>query len=93
LQAEIFQNASELHGKHVTFLDALIVKLRQELFHKACMEKTSKIRRNFTANSFVFGRINRDNAPRNLLLNMIADNFQNASEHHGKQLRFWTHIS
>jgi len=48
----------------VTFLDALIVKLRPELFHKAWMEKTSKIRLNFTANSFAFGRINRDNAPR-----------------------------
>jgi len=45
-------------------LDALIVKLRPELFYKACMEKTSKIRLNFTANSFVFGRKNSDNAPR-----------------------------
>jgi len=49
----------------VTFLDALIVKLRPELFHKACMERTSKIRLNFTANSFGFGHINRDNAPKN----------------------------
>ena len=46
----------------VTFLEALIVKLRPELFHKACMEKTSKIRLNFPTNSFGFGRKNRDNA-------------------------------
>jgi len=39
------------------------MKLRQELFHKVCMEKTFKIRLNFTADIFVFGRINRENAP------------------------------
>ena len=54
----------------VTFLDALIIKLHQELFHKACMEKTSNICLNFTENSFVFGCLNRENAPRNLFVNL-----------------------
>jgi len=108
----------------VTFLDAAIVKLHPELFHKACMEKTSKIRLNFTANSFVFERINRYNVPRTFsaklagkelqkcvwtsrqtasfldakivimhpepfLQNLQVKSFKNASELHGKQLRFW----
>jgi len=40
------------------------VKMRPEMFYKACTEKTSKMRLNFTANSYVFGRINRAIAPR-----------------------------
>jgi len=34
------------------------------------MEKTSNIRLNLTENSFVFGRIDRENAPRNLFVNL-----------------------
>jgi len=54
----------------VMFLDALTVKMRQELFHKALMKKSSKIRLNFIANSFVFRCKNRENAPRNLFVNL-----------------------
>jgi len=46
---------------------------------------------NFTANSFVFGRTNRANAPRTFLSSWQGENFQNASELNIKPLRFWTH--
>jgi len=45
---------------------------------------------NFTANSFVFGHINRKYVPRTFSVNLASENFENASELHGKQLRFWT---
>jgi len=51
------------------------------------------MRLNFTTNNFVFGRINRKNAPRTFLQSLQGENFRNASEFHGKQLRFWTHKS
>jgi len=57
-------------------LDALFVKLRPELFHKACMKKTSKICLNLTANSFVFGRKNRDNAPRTFSAKLAGKELQ-----------------
>jgi len=132
--------------------------MRSELFYKAWKARTSKMSLNFTANSFIFGHINRgiapgpfsanlagrelpkcvwaqrqtvsfldanrENAPRAIFIklerrklpkcvwtsqqtasfldtqivelrpepflqNLQAENFQNASEFHGKQIRFW----
>jgi len=51
------------------------------------------MRRNLTANSFVFGRKYRENAPRTFLSSCQGENFQNASELNSKPLRFWTHKS
>jgi len=51
------------------------------------------MRLNFTANSFIFGRINREIAPRTFLCISQSENFQNASQFHVKQLHFWTHKS
>jgi len=51
-------------------LDAKIEKVHPFPFYEACTGKASKIRLNFTANCFVFGRKNRENAPRNLLVNL-----------------------
>jgi len=51
------------------------------------------MRLNFTAKGFVFGRINREIAPRTFSCTSQCENFQNASELHVKQLRFWTHNS
>jgi len=64
MQGKNFQNASELNSKRLHFLDPKIVKMHPELFHKACMEKTSKMHLNSTASSFVFGRTNRENTPK-----------------------------
>ena len=55
----------------VTFLDVYIVKMRPELFHKACTEVTSTMRLNFTTNSFIFGCKNHENAPRTFFINLI----------------------
>jgi len=63
--------------------------MRPKLMYKACTEKTSKIRLNFMANSFVCGRKNRDNEPRNFTSQ--GENFQNVSKLHRKQLHFLTH--
>jgi len=60
-------------------------------FCKTCRQRTSKMRLNSTANSFVFGHKNRDNAPRTLLYTLQGENFQNASKLCRKQLHFWTH--
>jgi len=49
------------------------------------------MRLNFPANSFVFGRTNREIAHRTFFFNLQAENFQNASDVHDKQLRFSTH--
>jgi len=48
----------------VSFLDAQIVIMHPNSFHKPCKARTSKMRLNFTENNFVFERINRENAPR-----------------------------
>jgi len=48
---------------------------------------------NFTADSLVFGRKNRENAPKTFSVTLQGENFQDASEFHSKPLRFWTHIS
>jgi len=51
------------------------------------------MRLNFTANSFVFGGKNRENALRTFLSSWQGKNFQNASELNSKPLHFWTHKS
>jgi len=66
------------------------VKLHQKLFHKACMEKTSKIRLNITAKSFVLDSKIVNMCPEPFLQNLQAKNFENASELQGKQHCFWT---
>jgi len=51
------------------------------------------MRLNFTEDSFVFGRKNRENAPRTFSVTLQGENFQDASELHSKPLPFRTHIS
>jgi len=51
------------------------------------------MRLNFTVNSFVFGRISREIAPRTFSAKLQAENFWNPSEFHTKQLRFWMYKS
>jgi len=41
-------------------------------FCKPCRRRTSKMRLNFTENSFVFGRINREIAPRTYSVNLAS---------------------
>jgi len=65
----------------------------QNFFFKTCRQRTSKLRLNFTANSFVFGRTNLENAPTTFFMKLEKQKFQNASELQSKQLRFWTHKS
>ena len=71
----------------VSFLDAQIVIMHPNSFHKPCKARTSKMRLNFTANNFVFG------CTELFLQSLQGEKFQNASELHSKQLRFWTHKS
>jgi len=63
LQAENFQNACEFHGKPLRFWTHKSGKCAQNFFYKAWKAKTSKMRLNFTANRFIFGRTNRGIAP------------------------------
>jgi len=49
-------------------------------FCKPFMQRTSKMRLNLAANSFVFGCKNWKNAPRTSLKTLQAENSQNASE-------------
>jgi len=46
-----------------SFVDAKNVKMHPEIFYKTCTEKTSKMRLNFTANSFVLRRIDCEILP------------------------------
>jgi len=97
-------------------------------FYKPCKAKMSNMRLNFIANIFIFGHkslenaprtfvvnfangellkcvwtsqetffvcghINQKNAPRTFLQTLQVENFQNASELHSKQFRFWMHKS
>ena len=50
------------HQQTASFLDPKIGKCTQNFVYKACTEKTSKLRLNSTANSFTFGRKNREDA-------------------------------
>ena len=118
-----FRNASEFHGKQFNFWTHKSWNCTQNFFFKTCRQRTSRMRLNFTVNSFIFGRIDRENGPitffiklerRKLpkcvwtwqqtasfldtkivelrpqifLQTLQAENFRNASELHGKQLRF-----
>ena len=67
--------------------------MRPEFFHQSYKQKPSKMRLNYTANSFGIGHINRKYAPRTYSVNIASENVRNASELHGKQLRFWTRKS
>ena len=100
-------------------------KCAHNFFINLASGRACKMGLNLTANSFVYGHINRENLCRNfsvnleggelpkcvwtsqqtasildaqlvklrlelILLNLQAENFQNASDLHGKYLRFWT---
>ena len=65
-------NASELHSKHFRFWTHKSWKCAQNFFCKPCKQRTSKMRLNFTLNIFVFGRINRENAPRTFSVNLAS---------------------
>jgi len=51
-----------------SFLDANAVIMCPELFYKPRKVKTSEMCLNFAGNNFIFGHINRENAPRNLFV-------------------------
>jgi len=67
LQAENFQNASEFHGKQLRFWTHKSWNIAQNFFCKTRRQRTSKMRLSSTANSFIFGRMDRENAPRTFL--------------------------
>ena len=58
------RHASESHGKRLRFRTHKLWKCAYSFFCKTRRQRTFKIRLNSTANNFVFGRINRENAPR-----------------------------
>ena len=76
LQAENVQNASEFHGKQLCFWTHKSWKCTQNILYKACKAKTSKMRLNFTADSFVFGCKNQENAPTTFSVTLQGENFQ-----------------
>ena len=47
-------------------------KCAQNFFYKACMARTSKMRLKFTANSFIFGHINRGIGPRTFFVKLAG---------------------
>ena len=78
-----------LHGKQLHFWTQKSWKCAQNFFYKPRKPKTSKMILNLTANSFIFGCINRENAPRTFFKTSSGENVQNASELKNKQLQFW----
>jgi len=52
--------------------DTQILKMRSEFFHQSYKKKPSKMRLNFTANSFVFGHINHKYAPTTYAVNLAG---------------------
>jgi len=58
-----FRNAFEFHSKQFNFWTHTSWNCTQNFFFKTCRQRTSKMRLNFTANSFIFARINRGIAP------------------------------
>jgi len=58
---------SELHSKPLRFWTHNSWNCAQNFFCKTCRQRTSKMRLNFTANTFIFGRKNRENAARTFL--------------------------
>ena len=70
LQAETFQNTSELHSKQLRFWTHKLWDSAQNFFCKACRQITCKMCVNFSANSYVFGHINRENLSRTFSVNL-----------------------
>jgi len=70
LQAENFQNASQLHGKQLRFWTYKSWNCSQNLFCKPCKRSTSKVRLHFAANSFDLGHVNREIAPKTFSANL-----------------------
>jgi len=70
LQAETFQKESELHSKQLRFWTHKLWNCTQNFFCKTCQKITCKMCVNFTANSFVFEHINRENLPRTFSVNL-----------------------
>jgi len=66
LQAENFQNVSEIQGKYLRFWTQKSRKCPQNLF-LICKVNTSKMRLDFMASSFVFGHKNYENTPKKFL--------------------------
>jgi len=58
-----FKNASEFHSKQLRLWMRKSWNCTQNFFFKTCRQRTSKMRLNFTANSFIFGRTNHGIAP------------------------------
>ena len=84
---------SELCSNPLRFCPHKWRNCAQNFFCKTCWQRTSKMRLNFTANSFVFGSTNRENAPKTFYIKHARRKRQNASELYSKQLWFWTHES
>ena len=93
LQAKNFQNEPERQGKELRFWTHKSWNCAMNCYCELCRQRTSKIRLKFAANSFVFGRKSRDNAPRTFLQPTQGENFRTSSELPRKQLHFWTHKS
>jgi len=72
LASGVLQNASELHGKKLHFPTHKLWNCVQNVFCKSCRRRTSTIRLFFTANSFVFGRINREIVPKTFSINLAG---------------------
>ena len=70
LEAENFENASELHGKQLRFWTHKLWNCAQNFFCERCRQITSKMRLNFTGNSFVFEWINCEIAPKTFSANL-----------------------
>jgi len=81
-QGENFQNASELNSKPLRFWTHKSRNCAQNFFHKPFKRRTSRMRLNFTASSFVFKYINRENAPRTFFINLARCNLRKC---------VWTH--
>jgi len=91
LQAESLQNGSELHSKQLRFLTHKSWKFVQKFLCKPWRWRTSEMRLNFTANSFIFGCTNRGIAPRTFCKTRRQRTSRMCLNIQGKQLRFWTH--
>ena len=61
----------------------------QNFFFKTCKQRTSKMRLNFMANSFVFDTYIVKMRPEHFIQSMQGKNVKNVSELRSKQLCFW----
>jgi len=76
-----------------SFLDAKVVVMCPELFYKPRKVKTSEMRLNFVGNSFIFGRINRENAPWTFTINLAGRELLKCAWTSPQHLRFRTQKS